>query len=99
VPTPVLTREILASGTPATATILSVTNLGTIVELRPMVRFRLLVTADSDSASFELEVVQAVPRQMIGEFRVGDVVEIRLTADQAAGAVVLGGSLPPAPGL
>ena len=40
-PRPVLTSEILEHGVPGEAEILSVRNLGTIVDLRPMVRFEL----------------------------------------------------------
>jgi hypothetical protein len=91
VPKPVLTSDILAHGEPGEAEILSIRNMGTIVDLRPMVRFELQVRARPGEGSFRLEVVQALPRQVIGGFRVGDVVEIRLTPDHSAGAIVWGG--------
>jgi hypothetical protein len=94
-PKPVRTSEILAHGAPAEAKILSVRSLGTILDVRPMVRFQLRVTAAPGEAPFELEVIQALPRSAIREFRSGDRVEVRLTPDRSAGAVVWSG-LPPA---
>ena len=87
-PAPVLTSDILAHGVPAEAEILTVKTLGSILEIRPMVRFALRVTAPASSEPFELEVVQALPRGVIGRFRAGDAVEVRLTPDHSAGAVV-----------
>jgi len=93
-PRPVLTSEILANGRPAEAEILSVRNLGNILDARPMVRFALRVLADGDDQlPWDLEVVQWIPRRLVATFRPGDVVEIRLTADGSAGAVVWGRSL------
>lgn len=90
-PTPVRTSDILATGTSARAEIVSVRSLGTIVDLKPMVRFVLRVTVPDGEAPFDLEVVQAIPRSLVGAYRPGDRVEVRLTADRSAGAVVLGG--------
>jgi hypothetical protein len=95
-PKPVLTSEILAQGVPAEAEILSVRSLGSILDVRPMVRFQLRVTAHPDEAPFELEVVQSLPRGAVRDFQPGDTVEVRITADRSAGAVVWSG-LPPAP--
>jgi hypothetical protein len=99
-PKPVRTSEILATGVRARAEILTVRSLGSILDLRPMVRFGLRVTAvDLPSAvptgedpgePFDLEVVQSVPRSLVGVYQPGDTVEVRLTADRSAGAVVLG---------
>jgi hypothetical protein len=94
-PKPVLTSEILAHGVPARAEIVSVRQLGTIIDLRPMVRFLLRVSGAADDAPFELEVIQSIPRYAVRDFRPGDHVEVRLTADHSAGAVVWSG-LPPA---
>ena len=94
-PKPVLTSDILAHGIPARAEILSVRQLGTIVDMRPMVRFVLRVTAPADGVPFELEVVQSLPRYAVRDFRPGDQVEIRITSDHAAGAVVWSGLQPP----
>ncbi len=90
-PKPVLTSEILARGLPARAEILSVRPMGGFLDMRPMVRFALRVTADAAEEPFELEVVQSFPRDVIRDFRVGDTVRIRLTEDRSAGAIVWGG--------
>lgn len=93
-PRPVLTSEILARGVPAEAEILSVRPLGTILDVRPMVRFQLLVTSARSEERFELEVVQSLPRAVLRDFKPGDIVEIRLTEDHAAGAIVWAGAQP-----
>ena len=85
---PVLTSEVLASGLPGRAEVLSVRTLGSIVELRPMVRFVLHITPAGEGEPFDLEVVQSLPRGVIGRFRKGDTVEVRFTPDHAYGAVV-----------
>lgn len=85
-PRPVLTSDILAHGDPGQAEILSVRNVGNLLDPRPMVRFMLKVTTDSEP--FELEVVQSFPKSAIRGFRPGDRVDIRLTPDRTAGAVV-----------
>ena len=95
-PKPILTSEILASGIRGEAEILSMRTLGSILEVRPMVRFQLKVRPGPDEAPFDLEVVQSLPRSVISEFRSGDVVEVRFTPDRTAGAVVWGLSPPPA---
>jgi hypothetical protein len=94
-PKPVRTSEILAHGIRAEGEILSVRPLGSILDLRPMVRFVLRVTAGPDGDPFELEVIQSLPRGAVRDFRPGDTVEVRITADHSAGAVVWSG-LPPA---
>jgi hypothetical protein len=93
-PKPVLTSEILAHGIRAQGEILSVRQLGTILDLRPMIRFALRVTASGEDVPFELEVIQSLPRYAVRDFRPGDHVEVRLTADHSAGAVVWSG-IPP----
>jgi hypothetical protein len=87
-PKPVLTSEILATGERATGEILSVKVLGTIVDLRPMVRLNLNVSPFTDEEPFELEVVQSFPRSVVYGLRPGERVDMRLTPDHAAGAVV-----------
>jgi hypothetical protein len=89
-PRPVLTSEILATGERGEAEIVSVRTVGNILDPRPMVRFQLKVKASPAEPSFDLEVVQSLPRYVIGDFRSGDVVEVRFTPDRAAGAVVWG---------
>jgi hypothetical protein len=92
-PAPVRTSTILAEGEPAEAEIVSVRPLGSFLELRPMVRFLLRVRAGSDEP-FDLEVIQSLPRGAMRDFRAGEMVEVRLTPDHSAGAVVW--NVPPA---
>lgn len=94
-PKPLLTSEILANGSPAEANIVSVRSLGNIFDVRPMVRFRLQVTAGGGGEPFDLEVVQALPRSMVGVFRPGDTVRLRLSPDRSAGAIEWGYEAPP----
>ena len=85
---PVLTSEILATGLPGQAQIVSIRPFGSIVDMRPMVSFQLQVRAGPDWEPFPLEVVQSFPRAALRQFRTGDVVEVRLTPDRSRGAVV-----------
>lgn len=87
-PKPILTSEILAHGIPGRAEVLSVKALGSILDMRPMVRFQLRVGARADDQAFELEVVQSLPRGVVASFRPGDQVDVRLTPDRSAVAVV-----------
>ena len=96
-PTPVLTSEILANGVRARAEILSVRSLGNILDVKPMVRFVLRISEPGGAGAaataeepFDLEVIQSIPRSLVGAYQAGDTVEVRLTADRTAGAVVLG---------
>jgi len=89
-PRPILTSEILASGLPGEAEIVSVRNVGNLLDPRPMVRFQLKVRASREEPPFDLQVVQSLPRHAISQFRAGDVVEVRFTPDRTAGAVVWG---------
>lgn len=95
-PVPMLTSELLAHGTPAEGRILSVRSLGTIFDVRPMVRFALLATVGAGEEPFEIEVVQSLPRSMIGEFRPGDIVQLRMSPDRSTGAIELGYEAPEA---
>jgi len=87
---PLLTSEILASGLPGEGQILSVRNLGSVLDLKPMVRLSLAVSPAGGDASFEVEVVQAFPRAVALSWRPGDLVEVRFTPDRRAAAVVWG---------
>ena len=87
-PKPILTSELLATGEPADGEIVSVKNLGTIVDLRPMVRVVLQVTTRDGVDPFELEVVQSFPRSIVYTLRPGERIEVRLSPDRSAGAVV-----------
>ena len=102
---PVRTSEILANGIPVTALILTVKTLGSILEVRPMVRFVVRVSPPGEGFAgeqggptgasggagdepFDLEIVQSLPRAVIGSFRSGDTVQAKVTADFGAGAIV-----------
>lgn len=91
-PKPVLTSEILATGEAGRAKIVSMKNLGGVLDMRPMVRFTLQVKARDSGEPFDLVVVQSLPRALVGDYHPGDVVDVRFTADRLAGAVVLGSS-------
>jgi hypothetical protein len=88
-PRPTLTSEILATGVPGEAEILATKVFGSIIDFRPMVRFRLMVRVGGDEP-FELEVFQSLPRGVVHALRPGDLVEVRVTPDRAAGAIVWG---------
>jgi hypothetical protein len=94
-PPPVRISEILAHGQPGEGEVVSVKALGGVLDMRPMVRFVLRVSVAIDEDPFELEVIQSLPRGVVREIRPGDVLEVRLTADRSAGAVVWGGPPPP----
>jgi hypothetical protein len=83
-----LTRDILATGERAEGEIVSVRNMGTVVDLRPMVRVVLNVSTVDGEQPFELEVVQAFPRSVVYALRPGERVEMRLAPDRSAGAIV-----------
>lgn len=85
-PRPVRTSEILAGGDLGRAEVISVRNVGNLLDPRPMMRFVLRVTSDAEP--FELEVVQPLPRSAVRAIRAGDTVDVRLTPDRRAGAVV-----------
>jgi hypothetical protein len=87
-PPPVRTSAILADGDRAEATVLSVRALGGPLDMRPMLRFSLRVSAGPGEGPFDLEVVQSLPRGAVRDIHPGDVLEVRVTADRSAGAVV-----------
>jgi hypothetical protein len=87
-PRPILTSEILTQGLPGRAEILSVRTLGSILDVRPMVRFELRITPQPGDEPFDLEAVQSMPRGVIHQYRPGDWVEVRFMPDRQAAAVV-----------
>jgi len=92
-PAPVRTSEVLATGDPARADVLSIRSMGGLLDARPMVRFGLRIDTP-DGADLELEVTQSVPRSVLREVQIGDRVEVRLTPDRSHAAIVLGGATP-----
>ncbi len=85
-----LTSELLAHGTPAEADIVRVRSLGNVLDVRPMVEFTVRVNAEPGEEPFELQIVQAIPRTMLGLFQPGDRVRVRLSPDRSAGAIEWG---------
>jgi hypothetical protein len=86
-PAPVRISTILAEGQPARGEVVAVRNLGNILDMKPMVRLELRATVGSEPP-FELEVVQAFPRNAVGLLKPGIRLELRVMPDRTAGAVV-----------
>lgn len=84
---PVRTSDVLRDGDPVTAEVLSMRNLGTVLDVRPMIRVRIRISPDGESP-YELDVTQSVPRSGAREIRVGDRVKARVLADRSAAALV-----------
>lgn len=97
-PAPVRISELLAGGEPAEGEVLAVSPLGSILDARPMLEVRLRVRTAGSSAPFDLDVTQSVPRRVASRLRQGDVVELRVSADHSAGALVLGPQAAGGPG-
>ncbi len=86
------TSALLALGELAEGQVLDLRRLGSPLDLRPMVAFRLEVHPIATSEpfpSFELVVTQAVPRHLAARLRPGLSLSVRLSRDHSAGAVVL----------
>jgi hypothetical protein len=84
---PLRTSQVLASGTPATARVTAVKMFANFLDARPMVHLALEV--ELDGSHFALDVTQSFPRMIAKAFRPGDTVEVRVSADRQAGAVVV----------
>lgn len=93
-PRPMLTSELLAHGSRAEGQIVRVKSLGNILDVKPMVRFDLEVSGAAGEEPFALQVVQALPRSMVGVFRPGDIVRVRLSPDRSTGAIEWGYETP-----
>ena len=88
-PAPVRTSQILAEGLPGEAKVTSVKiTTGPFMDPHPMVRIGLQVTSGFDEPPFDLNVVQSLPKDVARRLRPGDTVEVRLSPDRSAGAVV-----------
>lgn len=88
-PAPIRTSDVLRDGEPAPAEVLTLRNLGTILDVRPMVRLGLRISP-SEGAPFDLEVTQTVSRGGLRQIRVGDRVEVRYLPDRSSAALVTG---------
>jgi len=94
-PPPVRTSDILATGDPGEAEVLTVKAMGGFLDARPMVRMGLRVQAGG-ATPFDLEVTQSIPRSSLRDIRPGVRVEVRVTPDRSRAAVVLAAG-PPVP--
>ena len=81
-----LTSELLRDGTPAKGTLLEWHLTGqSFLDRRPMVDFRVAVLEDE---SEEMSITQSVPRDVLHRMEPGMPVEVRLSKDGCAGALV-----------
>jgi hypothetical protein len=83
---------LLEHGEPGRAEVLDLRTLGSFLDARPMVAFRLAVRpglAGEDVEAFELVVTQSVPRRVAAALQPGMVLEIRLSPDHTVGAIVM----------
>jgi hypothetical protein len=87
-----LTSELLATGEPAEAEVLELRSLGSIFDIRPMVRLRLEVHP-ATGTTFELTVVQSLPRRAARTLTPGTRVQARLGPNRTTGAIILGADL------
>ena len=91
VPAEHLTSELLRDGTPANGTLVEWHITGqSFLDRRPMVDFRVAVREDEP----ELSITQSVPRDVLRHMKPGMPVEVRLSKDGLAGAVVFEGDGP-----
>lgn len=82
-----LTSELLRHGTPAQATLLDWKTPGqSFLDLRPMVTLRVAIDDDEPS---ELTITQSLPRGVLHRMKPGMRLDVRLSKDGLAGAVVL----------
>ncbi len=80
--------ELLEHGEPATAELLEWKNKGPFLfDGRPMVAFRLAVRSSDEP--FELIITQSVPRQLVARLSRGMTLDVRVSPDHIAGAIVL----------
>jgi len=87
-PPPVRTSDVLATGEPGSAEVLTVKPMGGFLDPRPMVRMGLRIRVGA-SDPFDLEVTQSIPRAHLRDIKPGETVEVRVTADHSVGAVLL----------
>jgi hypothetical protein len=79
------TSELLESGEPAEAELIEWKNKGPFLfEGRPMIEFKITVRGEGD-----MTIVQSVPKPILTRLRQGMTLDVRLSADRTAGAIVL----------
>ncbi len=82
------TSELLLDGEPAEAELLAWKNKGPFLfDSRPMVEFKLAVRTDAGER-IDLVIVQSFPRAVLSQLAEGMTLDIRLSADHTAGAIV-----------
>jgi hypothetical protein len=80
--------ELLEHGEPGDAELLEWENKGPFLfDSRPMVAFHLSVRCDDEQ--FELDLTQSVPRQFVAGLSKGMMLDVRVSPDRTAGAIVL----------
>lgn len=81
------TSNLLRDGDPAEATLLDWRSPSqSFLDRHPMITFRVAVGA---GVPFELDITQSIPRALLRSLEKGDIVDVRLSADRTAGAIVL----------
>lgn len=81
------TSVILRDGEPAQGQLLDWrTPAQSFLDRHPMVTFRVAVSGD---APFEMSITQSVPQSVLRRLEKGMTVDVRLSADHLAGAIVL----------
>ena len=85
VPAEHLTSELLRDGTPAKGTLVEWHITGqSFLDRRPMVDFRVALREDEP----EVSITQSVPREVLHRMKPGMPVDVRLSEDGSAGALV-----------
>lgn len=88
VPAELRTSDLLRDGTPGEATVLEWRTPGqSFLDRRPMVTFRLSL-AGPGHESEELHITQSVTRDVLRSLEPGMTVDVRLSPDRKAGAIV-----------
>lgn len=81
------TSDLLRDGIPATGTLIDWRTPGqSFLDSRPMTTFRVTLHGDEP---VELSITQSVPRGVLSSMKPGMEVDVRLSEDRSAGAVVL----------
>ncbi|GAC1544262.1 MAG: hypothetical protein NVS3B12_32950 [Acidimicrobiales bacterium] len=85
---PVRTSTVLRTGRQVWAEVIRVRNLGSVLDVRPMVEVTVRI-ADEPTGNQEVMVTQAMPRRAVRRLRPGAQVELRVLAEPLAAAIVL----------
>jgi hypothetical protein len=86
VPKAYRTSELLLDGEPAQAELLEWKNKGPfLLDSRPMVAFKLRIIGED----VEMSITQSVPKPLLSGLSEGMTLDVRLSPDRTAGAIVL----------